>query len=128
MPRKKLTEKEIDDIHEAGRKHQAWAFRHPWEAWREHVAQAAELEEKQRAHVKKHKPVVTDITYNGDYVRVAFVRNNGERVIGEYKRCGWAWAPATVWRRMSGAARFVRTEPEPGSGTPPPVPDKTPLP
>jgi hypothetical protein len=67
--------------------------------------------------------VVTDISFNGKYVHVGLIGNNGERAIGIYKRVGWDFPPATVWRRMSGLPPKAVSWPEPESL--PPAPGET---
>lgn len=37
---------------------------------------------------------VVQIENDGDFIRVKFVRSNGEVVVGMYKRWGWALPPA----------------------------------
>ncbi len=37
---------------------------------------------------------VIDIEKDGEYIGVQFVREDGEIVIGEYRRIGWSWAPS----------------------------------
>lgn len=37
---------------------------------------------------------VVKVENNGDYVVVQFVREDGEIVIGSYRRQGWSWAPS----------------------------------
>jgi hypothetical protein len=123
MPRRKWTEEEIDDWHEQGRARQHWLATHPEEMAREQAAHALRVQKRRRARVKKHQPVVTDISFNGEFVHVEFTRNNGERVIGIYKRAGWDWAPITVWNRLAGLPRKAASESEPEP--PPPGPAET---
>jgi Cu/Ag efflux protein CusF len=57
-----------------------------------------ELVLKRRAMTDKHtvtdkRNIVTAIENDGDYIDAQFVRENGEIVIGIYKRIGWHSAP-----------------------------------
>ncbi len=44
----------------------------------------------------RSKNRVLDIEKNGEYVRVQFVRDDGQIAIGEYKRFGWARPPKEI--------------------------------
>jgi hypothetical protein len=66
MPRRKWTEEEIDDWREQGFARIHWLATHPEEAAREHEAHALKVQKRWRARVKKHQPVVVDISFNGD--------------------------------------------------------------
>jgi len=125
MSRRKPTEQEIDDWHEQGRARQHWLAEHPEERAKEAAAHREKVQKRQRARVRKHQPVVVDISFNGAYAAVGFIRNNGERVIGQYKLTGWSWAPATEWRRLSGLPPAPPCDAAPESGSPPPDPAET---
>lgn len=43
---------------------------------------------------KRQFAQVTNLEDDGDFLEVRFVRSNGERVIGIYKRFGWSQPPA----------------------------------
>lgn len=43
---------------------------------------------------KRKSPKVVLIEDDGDFIRVKFIRANGETVIGMYERWGWALPPA----------------------------------
>ncbi|HKD02243.1 MAG TPA: hypothetical protein VKB77_07445 [Terriglobales bacterium] len=125
MPRRKLTEQEIDDAQKRGRARIHYLADHPEERAREMAEHEAKVEKKQQANVRQHQPVVTDISYNGEFAQIQFTRNNGERVTGIYQLTGWAWAPATIWDRLDRKARKF-LEKEKAAAPPPPDPAETP--
>ena len=55
--------------------------------------------------LKERNAKVYDYEDDGDYLSVEFTRENGERVIGCYKRVGWSHGPAEfnadIERRLS---------------------------
>jgi hypothetical protein len=125
MPRKKLTPEEIrakgKELHaqmvyyaahpkEREKADQLWAKRH-----KQQVAKA----------MAKHLPEATGISDNGEYVHVAFTRNDGERVVGIYKRVGWDYPPATEWDQYSRPARR-RAAPDAARENPRPDPEEKP--
>src|SRR6516165_3054941 len=99
MPRRKLTEQEIDDWHEAGRKRQDWLSTHPEEIIKQQSAEIERYKKRGTKNLKKHQPVVYDINTNGQFVHVEFTRNNGERVAAVYELCAWDQPPASLWNR-----------------------------
>lgn len=44
----------------------------------------------------RNKNIVTVIENDGDFIEAQFVRENGEVVIGIYKRFGWVKAPQKI--------------------------------
>jgi hypothetical protein len=54
MPRRKLTEEEIDDWQEQGRARQHWLDTHPEEMAREEAAHALKIQKRRQVRVKKH--------------------------------------------------------------------------
>lgn len=58
-----------------------------------------------RADARSRRPKAHNFEKDGEYLRVEFNRENGERVIGAYKRIGWARGPAEfeadIQRRLS---------------------------
>ncbi len=56
----------------------------PWKSFRLRAVKGLDA--------RYHK--VYNIEQDGDYLRFQFVREDGEIVIGCYKRIGWAWAPS----------------------------------
>lgn len=128
MPRRKLTEQEIDDAREQGFARLQYLAAHPEERAKEQNADHMRVQRAAERRLKKHQPVVTDISFNGQYVHVAFVRNNGEHVVGLYALHGWGRSPANADRQDRKARKFlakVRAE-DVAPGTPPPGPARTP--
>jgi hypothetical protein len=126
VPRKKLTEEEIDDLQERGRAREVYFTSHPEERSRLHAEQHAKHRRAADKRLRKHQPVVTDISFNGEYVTVAYVRNNGEKVVALYKRYGWNMPPVSEWNRKERRAlEKIRAE-EQVPGTLPPDPARTP--
>jgi hypothetical protein len=107
MPRRKITEAEIDDAQERGRARLAYLAHHPEERGRADAAAAAQSYKRSQKSLKKHQPVVTDISGNGECISVEFVRNNGERVIAHYRLNGWGRPPAG-WFNRRDEARLAR--------------------
>lgn len=123
MPRKKLSPEEIVAAGQDLNRRAKYYSEHPEELAKKRE-ENRRLEERQIAkRMKKHQPQVTDIAVNGQFVHVYFVRNNGEPVIGWYKRIGWDLAPqkranAAFQRRL---ARYnpVRSEDKAALSLPP---------
>ena len=104
MPRKKqLTPEEIIAAGQDLNRRAAYYSKHPEELEKKRE-EHRRLEERQIAkRMKKHQPQVTDIQSNGEYVSVVFTLNNGEQVIGCYKRTYWKLGPqkraTAAWKR-----------------------------
>lgn len=49
--------------------------------------------EKQTIAARRQYAKVVHVEEDGDFMQVQFIRRNGEKVIGIYKRCGWAAPP-----------------------------------
>jgi hypothetical protein len=46
--------------------------------------------------LNKRNAKVAKVEYNGEYLVVEYTREDGQRVIGDFKRIGWRQAPREV--------------------------------
>lgn len=52
-----------------------------------------------RADAKRRKATVLEVTDDGEFIYVEWIRDNGEKVHGHFKLEGWGRAPEAVTRR-----------------------------
>jgi len=126
MPRRKLTEEEIDDLQERGRARQMQMHTNPQPIWREEAARRERKLKRAQANLKKHQPVVKDMSFNGEFVTVEFIRNNGESVVAEYRLCAWGRPPANLWNPGAKKAIAKMRALDAAAAPPPPGPAETP--
>ncbi len=49
--------------------------------------------------------MVLSVEANGEYLRVAFIRNDGQPAVGEYKRVGWSIPPREIAEQFEAVLR-----------------------
>lgn len=55
--------------------------------------------------LEERKAKVIDVENNGEFLSVEYLREDGQRVIGMFKRFGWEQAPREVIAEVNSALR-----------------------